>query len=279
MTVDVYDNIVDHDTHKKVYDWGQSVSWYVSPLVKGKGQAPGEKTPKFNYPIQEYNPQLLGNRVQRTDIPPEYDDVTLTLHRHMIGWSDQSVKERNPIIYDLWTQINRTVFDGKGKLDGMKEGHGGIHGPRCNFIDRKSFYEKYDVPEDIRLFTCFLNARPYPATPGNINILRFRQHNFKRQGQLHRDSDNSVSDKHFTVLYISNLEWRPVWDGSIEFYNDEFTGDKHWKHGYNIGWPVKVAGHKPNRVIVFSHDQTHLTRAPRIAAPEMAQKIAFRVVI
>jgi hypothetical protein len=273
MTVAVYDNIVDHDTHKKVYDWGQSVSWYTKP--KGAYKDPNQA---FNSPIQEYNPQLSGNHVKRTDIPSEHAEETLTIHRHMIGWSDQSVKERNPIIYDLWTQINRTVFGGKGKLDGMKEAHGGIDGPRSNFIDQKTFYEKYDIPEDIRLFTCFLNARHYPITPGNKHRTK-RSKIGSRFGQIHKDSDNSVSDKHFTVLYISNLEWRPVWDGAIEFYNDEFTGDNHWKHGYNIGWPVKIAGHKPNRAIVYSHDQLHLTRPPRANAPEMPQKIAFRVVI
>ena len=271
MSVALYDNVVDQDTQKKVYDWGQSVTWY-NGVVKGEGRDP---TQIFNSPIQEYSPQLSGNDVMRTDIPPEHMEESLTLHRHMIGWSDQSIKERNPIIYDLWTQINRTVFGGKGKLDGMPEGHPGIHGPRSHFIDQKTFYEKYDVPEKIRKFTCFLNARHFPTTR------KYHAKNNKigaRFGQIHKDTDYSVSDKHFTVLYVSNLEWRPLWDGAMEFYKDEFTGDKHWKQGYDIGWPNEIIGHKPNRVIVFSHDQLHLTRAPRASALEMSQKIAFRVV-
>ena len=269
LSVAVYDNIVDQNTQKKVYDWGQSVTWYTKVVGSDKDQV-------FNSPIQEYSPQLSGNDVVRTDIPPEHMGETLTIHRHMIGWSDQSVKERNPIIYNLWTQINRTVFGGKGKLDGIPEGQDGIHGPKSNFIDQKTFYEKYDVPKTIRKFTCFLNARHYPTQP------RWRDGYNKigsRFGQIHKDSDERVSDKHFTVLYVSNLIWRPTWDGVMEFYEDEFTGDNHWKQGYDIGWPNGIIGHKPNRVIVYPHDQLHLTRAPRISALEMPQKIAFRAVI
>ena len=71
----IHDNIIDLDTHKKVYNWGQSVSWYTKPLLteQGKYQTKfrdeGEATKfartdrEFDFPIQEYNPSLMGNEV------------------------------------------------------------------------------------------------------------------------------------------------------------------------------------------------------------------------
>ena len=261
----IYDNIIDSTLHKELYDWGQSVSWYTSVISSDPKQ-------EFNFPIQEYNPQLMGNHVTRADTPQEHKGQILSLYRHMIGWSNESVKERNPLVYDLWTNINDKVFSGKGKLDGMKEGHKGIHGPKSNFIDQINFYDKYNVPKHVKKFTCFLNARHFPDIPRGLGRGKVGQ----RMGQLHKDSDNSISDKYFTVLYILNQEWRPTWDGVLEFYSNEFTGDKHWKHEYNIGWPEKISANVPNRVIVFPHDQIHLTRPPKANAPEMTQKIAFR---
>ena len=76
--------------------------------------------------------------------------------------------------------------------------------------------------------------------------------------------------------YITNLNWVPEWGGEIVFYDERETGSKHWKHKWNIGWPEKIVGNTPNSVVVFNHDQTHHTLAPRAEAPEMSQKIAFR---
>ena len=268
MNVIVHDNIVDSATHKKLYDWGQSVSWYTKPLPLQNDDSDPNWDPNraFNFPIQEYSPRLMGNHVTRLDTPQEHRGEVLSLYRHMIGWSDESVKERNPLVYDLWTKINDKVFEGKGKLDGMSEGHGGTRGLKSNFIDQINFYEKYNVPKHIKLFTCFLNARHFPDIPQGQNRRRQARKIGFRFGQLHKDSDNSISDKYFSVLYILNLEWRPTWDGSIEFYSNEFTGDKHWKHEYNIGWPEKISANVPNRVIVYPHDQIHLTRNYMIGA-------------
>jgi hypothetical protein len=281
----IHDNIIDLATHKKVYDWGQSVSWYTKPLLTEQGKYEKEfhnesknsytHEREFDFPIQEYNPSLMGNHVAGAEDLRKNTKEIVSIFRHPIGWSDQSVKERNPIVWDLWSRINDVVFGGKGKLDGMKESHLGIIGPKSNFIDQIGFHEKYNVPNTRGgvKWTCFLNARhARSARPVSSGI-------GGRMGEIHKDSDNRISDKHFTVLYVSNLEWRPLWGGHLEFYNNDFTGDKHWKHNYNIGWPDAAVGNVPNRVIVYSHDQIHRTWAPLPRAPEMTQKIAFRVVV
>ena len=40
-----------------------------------------------------------------------------------------------------------------------------------------------------------------------------------------------------------------------------------------------IVGNVPNRIIVYPHDQAHMTRPPQPIAPEMTQKIAFRIKI
>ena len=54
-TIEVYDDLIDDETHAKVYEWCQSVSWYTRWLglqdVKGK---------QFK-PINEYIPSEDGN--------------------------------------------------------------------------------------------------------------------------------------------------------------------------------------------------------------------------
>ena len=269
-TIDVYDNLIDDETHAKVYDWCQSVSWYTRWLGLQ------DITGKTGKPINEYNPSRDGNYNtkhvlgNRQDFQAMLELFRFAMYRHPVGWSDESVKERNPLIYDLWNQINKHVFDGNADLNGIPEPAAGLRGPNLFFIDRQDFYEKYDVPKDHREFTCYLNARSTDQLQGDKVG--------ERVGQIHKDTDGSYKgDNYYTVLYVANREWQPDWGGELLYYDDEETGAKHWKRGWNIGWPTKIVGNKPNRVVVYKHDQTHTTLSPRVNAPEMTQKIAFRV--
>ena len=56
-----------------------------------------------------------------------------------------------------------------------------------------------------------------------------------RVGQIHKDTDGSYEgDNYYTVLYIANYNWIPDWGGELLYYDDEETGAKHWKRGWNI---------------------------------------------
>ena len=269
-TIDVYDNLIDDETHVKVYDWCQSVSWYTRWLGLQ------DITGKTGKPINEYNPSRDGNYNtkhvlgNRQDFQAMLELFRFAMYRHPVGWSDESVKERNPLLYGLWNKINKHVFNGNADLNGIPEPAAGLRGPNLFFIDRQDFYEKYDVPKDHREFTCYLNARSTDQLQGDKVG--------ERVGQIHKDTDGSYKgDNYYTVLYVANREWQPDWGGELLYYDDEETGAKHWKRGWNIGWPTKIVGNKPNRVVVYKHDQTHTTLSPRVNAPEMTQKIAFRV--
>ena len=293
-SVKVHDDIIDKELQTDVYNWVQEMSVYCSPLGKQPtdeeiqerieqrkrdlAQLDQTGSIPLEFPIQEYNPTTMGKSVQRPVSTDEkenakWENTQFTMYRHPIGWDDESLKSRSPIVWKLWKQINNKIFDNKATLDGMKEGHRGIYGPLKYFVDGIDFHQKYKCPRKIKAFTSMVNTRS--ALSPTISR-RFRNWG-GRMGQAHKDSDNSISDKHFSVFYTVNLKWMPHFGGNIQFYSNEYTGSKHWRHGYDIGWPTDIVGHRPNRIIVISHDQIHDTASPRDIAPEMLQKIAFRV--
>ena len=277
--INVYDDFLDDKTHKEIYEWVQSVSWYCGPINKDDIPVLSDDV-LSKFPFQEYNPTLMGKTPDRLepaddDLKEIFKKIPFGMYRHPIGWNDKSTKSRNPLIWKLWTQINDKIFDGKASLDGMKEKHSGLYGPDRHFVDGVGFFEKYKFPKNIKEFTCFVNARPISTEKKHGK----KWSDVRRVGHIHKDSDNTSSSKHFSVLYVVNPKWSPDCGGDIKFYGNEDTGIKHWKHGYNIGWPFHIVGHKPNTVIVYSHDQIHFTELPYETADEMSQKIAFRVVI
>ena len=266
----VYDDLIDDKLHKAVYDWGQSVSWYTMWLaatsIKGMEQA---------VPMNEYIPSKHGNYNNRHILGPVNDLSALhkltkfVMYRHPVGWDDESCELRSPVIWDLWSKINKHFFDGNATLDGIKEPCGGLRGPEP-FYDGEDFYKKHDVPFNNNEWSSMLNARTVEIFDTEIG---------NRVGQYHKDTapEHKDSDKHFTVLYVANREWYPDWGGELTYFNGGDTGAKHWRRGYDLGWPCKVVGHKPNRIMIYRHDQIHNTAPPKPNAPEMTQKIAFRV--
>jgi hypothetical protein len=209
--------------------------------------------------------------------------------------------ERNPLIYKLWTDINDRVFNSLANLDGIPEGIGGLGireksrgvlnkmrevAPHLDkdilthtgdrYSDGKDFYDKYSCPRDMREFTCYLNARE--GTP-NTSHSRSSLIESGILGSIHKDSGPGFTrkDQYYTVLYIANAEWKPSWGNEYFFYGDEPSGEKQWKHLYNIGWPNQIIGNRPGRIVVYPHYATHRTSAA--FAPTPSYRIAFRVKI
>ena len=142
--VRVWDDLIDADLHKAVYDWGQSVSWYAKALLDINGDyirgVPNDRD-FDDWPIQEYNPTLHGNGNPRPDTPEKFKSELVSLWRHMTGWDDASLQERNPIIWQLFDTINQKLFDGQASTNGFPEHHV-LSGPREYYVDGKDFYEK-----------------------------------------------------------------------------------------------------------------------------------------
>ena len=280
VDVKVYDGLISEDMHSSMYDWAQDVSWYckwvgMTHLLDMKNKS-GRKVS-----IQEYIPNLSGKSSSKHVLGAETsieDMIALfrfSMYRHPIGWDNHSTLDNCKQAWDIFTSINNQLFDGKATLDyGLKEAIAGVSGPtKGYFINGQSYYDKYNAPYEKAAggFTCYLNGRSTdPMKNDKIG---------QRSGQMHKDTDPRAKDDdpYYTVLFVLNKEWHPDWGGEITFFNDEDTGATHWKRGYNLGWPDKVVGNKPGRIIVYKHNTTHISAPPRITAPEITQRLAFRI--
>jgi len=273
--IKVYDDLIDKETSKKVYEWGQNVSWYTGWHRM--------KHPKFkDISLFEYCPEEDGNFNNRhwlgeIEIPGMEslylaELMRFSMYRRPIGWSTEQVRDTNPVIWDLWSKINEKVFDNKANIDGIPESILGLRGPNSIFKGGKTFFQKNDIEEGPSGWTCYLNARCADIHPQTQQLSRESE-----VGNLHKDTAKNWEGNYFTCIYISNLEWNPTWNGSFLYFDESETGVKHWKGNYNIGWPEKIVGNKPGRIIVYPHTQTHITNSPTNSAPEMTQRIVFRV--
>tara|TARA_B100002019_G_scaffold288772_1_gene303038 strand:+ start:17556 stop:18377 length:822 start_codon:yes stop_codon:yes gene_type:complete len=268
--VTVHDGLITDSLSKSVYDYCQTISWYQQWI----GFKHLQNDPKRSF--QEYIPATDGKTSGRHFLDKDLGPMGVlsllefSMYRHPFGRNAEDLKG-HPAIEELWNTINRKVFDGKASPDGIQENCAGLSGNRKGYKDSKTFYEKYGFDGD-NGFTIMLNARcAEPISSQSIG---------NRVGQLHKDTDPNISPEDnswFTVLYIANREWHPDWGGDFYYYGNEHTGAKHWKHGYDIGWASDIVSNKPGRVIVYPHTQTHRTSPPNVMAPEMTQRIAFRV--
>lgn len=267
MTVRIFDDIISKEQQKAVYNWSQSVTWYTKP--------------RFN-PSYEYLPFEQGKTQYRhIHKIPSSEEFSISkiaemlhyaMYRAPIGWSDESTKERNPLIYDLWQNINLRAFNGNATLDGIGENIAGLRGPKTMYSNGSYWEQNPSLTIDKNTpWTTYFNARP-------AEILKHKFNNGVL-GNVHTDSSGDVPEGHnyYTVLFNSNLEWKPSWGGDITFYGDEETGEKHARRGYDIGYPDTIIGHRPNRIVVYPHTKIHKTEGASTVAPEMAQKFAFRV--
>lgn len=271
-----FDDVISSDLHKNVSDWCLGVKWY-SGLLQLVHQ-------------NDYDPKEQNKLSQ----------VVKSMWRHPIGWNDASTQQRNPLIYDLWTQINNSVFNGKADLNGLPEGISGlgtktrniealrkisviaprlqkdmfVHTDEGRFSDGQDFYTKYNCPRDKIAFTCYLNAREGLPIAGHS---RSGINNTGILGSIHKDSGPDVAkeDAYYTVLFIANTEWQPSWGGEFVYYDDVENAETQWKYKYNIGYPNQIIGNRPGRIVVYPHHATHRTFGCQ--APTPSYRIAFRV--
>jgi len=189
--------------------------------------------------------------------------------RHPFGNSTAMVQTRHPLIYKLFQEINDKVLGSKADIDGIKEDIGGLKSGKNLYTTGQNFFNKYDYSSSIMGWTCYMNAKsqaPKKSLKPGI-------------GYIHRDSGPDYVDKtnYATVLFVTNLKWLPSWGGEYIFYGDEPDAEVHPKYNFNIGFPDNIVGHKPGRIIVYRHDQNHLSMRIAPDAEGMPVRIAFRV--
>ena len=269
--VNVYDDLITDSLSKSVYDYCQTLSWYqcwigYKDLLEGKS-------------LHEYVPAedgiTSGRHFLEKDLGPMgvLQLLRFSMYRHPFAQDENDLKTRHPIINELWNTINTKVFDNKASVAGLKENIAGLSGNKKAYKNQMTFYDKYEVEKHENGFVAMLNARccdPISAMDPQGN----------RIGQLHKDTSPNIpieDDQHFSVLYVVNREWHPNWSGELVYHGDEYTGAKHWKYGYNIGRAHTIVDNTPGRIIVYPHSMIHRAVSPKVNAPEMTQRIAFRV--
>jgi hypothetical protein len=185
----------------------------------------------------------------------EYLDETLPsvnnqyIHRCVFGADEYELQENHPVILELWETINN-YFNREYAIDGDPEGIA-VKPPRVSRV--------------------YVNAQP--------------QETIKRSHGIHRDTIDLDNDKHFTMMYIANLEWYPTWMAENVFYSDdETTGDTQQfqrghgqSRGFNVGYPFGIVSPLPGRVIVYDGRTLHTTKPAAPWAEQMRYAVIFRI--
>lgn len=246
-TVNVYDGLISQEMQDEVHQYVLNHTWY-SALRHHCDYDPS---------VNPLNNQLgEGER---------------GIIRHPFGNSTEMVKTRHPLIYNLFQLINDKVLEGKANIDGIKEDISGLQSGKNVYSAGQNFFQKYDYDNTIRGWTCYMNAKSGGVAKKSLK---------NGMGFIHRDSGpNYVNTTNYaTVLFVTNPKWFPSWGGEYNFFSDDSDHcEVHPKYGYNIGFPEKIVGHKPGRIIVYRHDQTHISMRIAAEAEGMPTRIAFRV--
>jgi len=264
-----YDDLIDDTLADEIHNYCQGISWYHKWY--GLDMETNHCTRKLN----EYIPNEDGNDVRRHILSQEaglfgmMQLLQFSSYRHPFGWNTDSLKERNNLIWSLWTKINHQVFDGKATLDGIGDFVDGLRVGNHFFKDQTDFFDKYHAPRNIEHWTSYFSARACEP----IGLVREK----KQYKMIHKDTRPEFEGEYYTVLYVVNRKWKPAWGGEIIFYGDEYTGGKHRKYKYDIGYPTHIIGNKPGRVFIYHHNDIHKATPPSSDANEMTQRIGFRV--
>ena len=264
-----HDDLIDDKLADDIYNYCQGISWY------HKWYGLDMETDHCTRKLNEYIPNEDGNDVRRHILSQEaglfgmMQLLQFSSYRHPFGWNTDSLKARNNLIWSLWTKINHQVFDGKATLDGIGDFVDGLRVGNHFFKDQTDFFDKYHAPRDIEHWTSYFSARACEP----IGLVREK----KQYKMIHKDTRPEFEGEYYTVLYVVNRKWKPTWGGEIIFYGDEYTGGKHRKYKYDIGYPTHIIGNKPGRVFIYHHNDIHKATPPSSEANEMTQRIGFRV--
>jgi hypothetical protein len=285
-TLESYDGQVSPIIHKAAFEYCQHQRWY----------SPWHETTRN----QDIDPQKKEWLLDRTLTPQQR-----FMYRVPFGWDNESLKNHPPI-YKLFHHINNKLFDGRFMPAGFREGIRDIWDPakfevpwwnpksteeseqwkRGNLLAKKppapSPGNKFIKTPQGKGFTCFMAAQPYECV--------------KRTKSIHRDYEtgrtlDNNDEGYMTLIFVSNIEWKPSWNGEILYYEDGPEGaDAIEKHGESfeygaawagreesIGWPTAIMANVPGRVILQDSRWWHSTKPTTVLAPELGQHISFRV--
>jgi len=245
---EVHDNFLDQAQNKKIYDYLMNCPWHQYWI--------GTHSEMQLFKPNEWDASWIGPAARRP---------TCSQPRTMFGVDEASVKEKHPVIGELWDSINLKL-DNQYTLDGEPEGMA---------------WKDYPMPatQDPNIeqgWRCYANGS--------------RHDELTLQGYVHRDTSDLSDENTVTMLYVATLEWYPSWGGELVFYPEDPTGatgdhqqfndgPSQQRRNYNIGWQDEGAlvCLRPNRLIIYDGRTLHSTQPTRNRNNTiMSIRVAFR---
>ena len=250
--IEVHDDLVNEDFHKELYEYLLSQAWYINwPAVPAELQIHQPKKFDEGWALAK----LVGRGMQFT--------------RCGFGSDEDSIKNKHPLIYKLWEQINSKLGN-KYEITGPPEGLTYEQIIPCPPTTDPTLKQGWRV---------YANG----STPGNLAHGLGYPH-------IHRDTVDLTDDTTVTIIWMANPVWYPTWGSEIIFYPEDpdgTTGDRQQftptnvaqKRNFKIGWPDegKMVCTKPNRLLVYDGRALHVTNVSRHSnINELNRRIVFR---
>ena len=240
--LDVFDNEISKDLQLRVYNFLLDGEYCVN---------------FYDQPHSLYYPRL-DKYVTPRDLPAQ--------PKLPLSWDDQSTRERAPVVYELWTEINN-ILDNQFTIDGVPES--------LNYMT------------GISPVSGITRADGTPGTPnsawrvyGNGNERELGG----RTKSIHRDTPILSDTTKFTLVYFASSEWHPQFYGETLFHSDDAdTGDytgkfaKDQPRNFPIGDVENVVAPRPGRFMLFDARYLHQVKPAAHYAPTPIMAIVFRL--
>lgn len=182
-----------------------------------------------------------------------------------IAWDDESLQQRDPIIFELWQEIN-SVLGNQFEIGGVPEG--------LNFMTGISPLSSITKPD---------GSPGKPGTGWRVYGNGNERELGGRTKSIHRDNPFLDDDRSFCIVYFSNKEWHPQYYGETLFHsNDAKTGDytgrfsDDQKRDFPIGEPENIVLPMPGRFMLFDSRYLHQVKPTAHWAP-IILGVVFRV--
>ena len=246
VDVDVYDNTMPEDFRAKVLDYINAQEWIAT-------------WKPFNSYATFYTPEtetfMKNSHKHMTARAPH-----MFMHRCGLAREEDELKEKHPIIGQLWDSINSTLGN-RYELKGPPEGIAQLEHPSTPY------------ESDDRGWRVYCNGQ--------------LDETIKRSHGVHKDTKDLTDPYTRTILYVANLVWYPTWFAECVYYPDDvegITGDRqqyHTKFGvqsrdFPVGWAEKIVSPVPGRIISYDGRTLHTTRPTAVWAEGIRKVIAFR---
>jgi hypothetical protein len=244
----IIDDSIPAEFREQVWNYMLDLTWYGTTRVDNKIHRFIPSKHGLKFPESMPNAQAEGTMLSRT----------------VFGKDEIELKEKHPIIYELWEKINNQLgnqyeLTGPGEEVGIK--------PLVN--------HQSNVPGLGPGWRCYTNG--------------LSSERIKFSHGIHRDTVDVHDSTTQTILYVANLNWLPTWMGEVVFYGEDpngVTGDTQQtqfavgghtqRRGFNVGWPRAIVPAVPGRIVSYDGRMLHTTKPTSIWAPDMRITIAFR---